>query len=112
MIRGEIWVVNLDQTTGAEIGKQRPALIVNNQTIGILPLKIIVPITGWNEKFHAFPWMVKIEPDPLNRLSKTSALDCFQVRSVSQDRLNKKVGEIENSTLRQVEDALRITLSI
>ena len=25
MIRGEIWVVNLDQTTGAEIGKQRPA---------------------------------------------------------------------------------------
>ncbi len=45
MNRGEIWMINLDPTIGAEIRKTRPALIINHNDIGILPLKIIIPIT-------------------------------------------------------------------
>jgi mRNA interferase MazF len=29
MHRGEIWLINLDPTVGAEIKKSRPAIIVN-----------------------------------------------------------------------------------
>ena len=47
MKRGEIWQVNLDPTIGAEIQKSRPAVIVSDDSIGILPLKVIVPVTGW-----------------------------------------------------------------
>lgn len=47
MNRGEVWLVNLDPTIGREINKIRPAVIVNNNAVGILPLKIIVPITDW-----------------------------------------------------------------
>ncbi len=45
MNQGEIWIINLDPTIGAEIKKTRPAVIVNDNTLGRLPLKIIVPIT-------------------------------------------------------------------
>lgn len=45
MNQGDIWLINLAPTTGAEIKKTRPAVIVNDDTLGRLPLKIIVPIT-------------------------------------------------------------------
>lgn len=45
MFRGEIWRINLDPAIGAEIRKTRPVIIVSDDEIVILPLKIIVPIT-------------------------------------------------------------------
>jgi len=57
--RGEIWLINLDPTIGAEIRKSRPAVIVNDDAIGILPLKVIVPITEWKEQYAAAPWLVR-----------------------------------------------------
>ena len=62
MKQGEIWLVNLDPAVGAEIKKTRPALIVNADAFGKLPLKIIAPITGWKESFKDVPWMVRVEP--------------------------------------------------
>jgi mRNA-degrading endonuclease toxin of MazEF toxin-antitoxin module len=47
MYRGEVWLVNLDPTVGTEISKKRPCIIVNDDAIGILPLKVIVPLTDW-----------------------------------------------------------------
>ncbi len=45
MKQGEIWLVSLDPTIGSEIQKTRPAIIVNDNTLGKLPLKIVVPLT-------------------------------------------------------------------
>lgn len=45
MFRGEIWRVNLDPTIGAEIRKSRPVVIVGDDRIGKLPLRVIVPLT-------------------------------------------------------------------
>ena len=49
MNQGEIWLVDLEPTIGAEMNKIRPALIINDNEFGKLPLKVIVPITGWKE---------------------------------------------------------------
>jgi len=53
--RGEIWLINLDPAIGAEIKKSRPAVIVNDDAIGILPLKVIVPITEWKDRYATAP---------------------------------------------------------
>jgi len=45
MQRGEIWLINLSPTLGAEMQKTRPTVIVNDDEVGILPFKVIVPIT-------------------------------------------------------------------
>ncbi len=42
MRRGQVWLINLDPTIGAEIQKIRPAAIVNDDAVGTLPLKVIV----------------------------------------------------------------------
>jgi mRNA interferase MazF len=35
--------------------KARPALIINTDTLGKLPLKIIVPITDWKDHYGNYP---------------------------------------------------------
>ncbi len=94
MKRSEIWLVNLDPTIGAEIRKTRPAVIVSSDLVGILPLRVIVPITDWKERYGVAPWMVRIEPAPATGLAKPSAADCFQVRSISTNRLVRKIGQL------------------
>ena len=53
--RGDIWLVKFNPTTGSEIGKKRPAVVVNLDSIGKLPLKIVAPITDWKAKYTHFP---------------------------------------------------------
>ena len=112
MKQSEIWLINLDPTIGSEIRKTRPAVIVNDDSLRKLPLKIIVPITDWKEKFEIAPWMIKIHPDSLNKLYKTSSADCFQVRSVSQKRFVKKIGLISEEVMNEIKYGLSKVLSI
>ncbi len=112
MKRGELWLVNLDPTVGAEIKKTRPCIIVNDDTIGALPLKIIAPLTDAKERYRTVPWMVILAPDTTNGLAKTSAIDLFQVRSVAEERLIKKVGSVSDAALAGVTTALKVVFSI
>ena len=112
MKQSEIWLIDLDPTKGAEIQKKRPAIIVNDDRLGKLPLKIIVPITDWKDRYDIAPWMVKLEPNSNNGLSKVSSADCFQIRSLSQERLIKKIGNIDNTTLDEIKEAIKKVLTI
>jgi mRNA interferase MazF len=112
MKQSEIWLINLDPTIGAEIRKTRPAIIVNDNAFGRLPLKIIVPITDWKEKFSIAPWMVKVEPDYLNNLNKISSVDCFQIRSISELRFVKQIGIVNQEVFEQIKNGLVKVLSI
>ena len=110
MRQGEIWEINLSPTVGAEIKKKRPAVIINDDAIGILPLKVIVPITAWKDRYHGAIWMVRIEPDSKNNLSKLSAVDTFQIRSISTKRLARKVGSVSSNVLDQVKTAIKAVI--
>jgi mRNA interferase MazF len=112
MKQNEIWLINLDPTIGAEIKKTRPAIIVNDNALGKLPLKIIVPITDWKDPYYIAPWMIKIDPNKKNGLTKESSADCFQIRSVSQDRFVKRLGELSDSIMEEIRIELSIVLSI
>jgi mRNA interferase MazF len=105
--QNEIWLLNLDPTIGAEIQKTRPVIIVNDNSIGKLPLKIIVPITDWKDRYELAPWMIKNEPNETNNLTKISAIDCFQIRCLSESRFIKQVGLIDE----QISDEIKIALS-
>lgn len=112
MKQNEIWMINLDPTIGAEIKKTRPAIIVNDNSLAKLPLKIIVPITEWKEKFRIAPWMVRIESDSSNGLTKTSSADCYQIRSISDQRFVRKLGEMNISKMDDIRNAMSLVLSI
>ncbi len=112
MCRGEVWLINLDPTIGAEIRKTRPAVIVNEDSIGILPLKIVVPVTEWKDRYSVAPWMVRVKPDAENGLEKTSAADAFQVGSLAQQRFVRLLGKFSISVMREISQALAVVLSI
>jgi mRNA interferase MazF len=107
MRKGEVWLINLDPTIGADIQKTRPAIIVNDDAIGILPLRVIVPLTDWKEHYQIAPWMVRIDPNTSNGLRKPSAADAFQIRSVSQARFINRLGRISSEQLLEILKAIQ-----
>jgi len=106
MKQGEIWLIDLNPTVGAEMNKTRPAVIVNDDRLGKLPLKIIVPVTDWKEHYDIAQWMITINPSLQNGLIKKSSIDCFQIRSVSENRLIKRIGHITFSEILQVKEGI------
>jgi len=104
--RGEIWLVNLDPTIGAEIKKTRPAVIISSGSVGILPVRLIAPITGWDDRYSGNIWHVLITPDTNNNLSKPSAVDVLQIRGIDTARLVHRIGKLGQKTVREITVAL------
>jgi mRNA interferase MazF len=109
-LRGEIWWVNFDPTVGAEIKKHRTAVVISQDCIGRLPLRIVVPITGWDGKFSAIPWMVRLNASPGNGLTKESTADTFQIKSVSIDRFSSKLGKLSQEQLDEICAAIQVCI--
>ena len=112
MLQKEIWQVNLTPAVGAEITKPRPCVILNSNEIGVLPLKLVAPITEYKQRYESAPWMVRLLPGKLNGLSKPSVVDLFQLRSVSQLRLNKKLGSVSDAEFELLLEAVKVVLGI
>jgi len=112
MHRGEIWLINLDPTVGAEIKKSRPAVILNVDEIGVLPLRLIVPVTTWKDRYSQAAWLVKIEPTQQNGLEQISAADTLQIRSVSVERFIHSIGKVDSKTLSAILDGVKVVLGI
>jgi len=100
--QGEVWMVEFFPKVGSEITKLRPAIVVSHDEIGRLPLKTIVPITDWKKSYGQYPWMIYIESGHTCGLTKASAVDCFQIKSFSNDRFVKKIGSIDRQTLETI----------
>ncbi len=101
--RGEVWLVNFHPQVGDEIRKARPALVLSADGVSRLELRIIVPITDWKEGYRNHYTKVELLPSSVNGLSKASAADGFQIKSLSLARFveSHPIGRL---TLAEVED--------
>jgi mRNA interferase MazF len=108
MAKGEVWLVNLDLTIADEIRKVRPAVIMNRDAIGILALRVVVPITGWQSQFQNCDWLIRVDPDKANGLDKPSAADTFQVRSISSRRFIRQLGRLTGTDMERIATGLKI----
>ncbi len=110
--RGEIWYVTFDPTVGAEIQKNRPAIIVSIPELNALPLRIVVPITEYKDKHEEFFWYIKLPPTKLNGLKKQSSANALQCKSVSINRFTKKIGVITKEQLLQITESISECIGI
>ena len=104
--RGEIRIVNLDPTVGAEIRKTRPVVMVSSDAVGVLPIKLVAPLTEWKDYLAENIWHVKIVPDGQNKLTKVSAVDALQLRGVDTRRFVEKVGSLTPVTMKSIVAAI------
>jgi len=106
--RGEVWEIRFDPSEGDEIKKIRPAVVMTAHSAGRMRLHIVVPITAWQPQFERYFWMVHLSPDAANGLSKESAADAFQVRSLSTNRFERKMGVLTDSQMDEIAAAIAV----
>jgi mRNA interferase MazF len=104
--RGEIWLVTLDPTIGAELQKTRPVVVVSSDAIGVLPIKLVAPLTEWKDYFARNVWHVKVTPDSMNGLAKTSAVDTLQLRGVDTQRFVQRLGSVSPAIMQAIVAAI------
>lgn len=110
MKRGDKYFVDFEPSVGAEIRKQRPALIIScNEANKYLKTVMAIPFSSKVEKVFPFEVFVK-END--SRLDYDSKLKIPQMRAVDKSRLKSYIGTLSSDILEQVEDAIKIHLAI
>ncbi len=95
MKRGEVWLVPLDPTTGSEIQKTRPCLIVSPDELNlVLPTLIIAPLTTGSH-----PARFRI---PVRFRGREGLILPDQIRTVARQRLITRLGKVNAATLNAV----------
>ena len=104
MIQGEIWYANLNPTKGSEQSGFRPLVIISGNLLNEhLNVVIACPLTT---KVKNYKGNVILEPNKTNKLEKTSEILVFHIRSVSKERLVRKIGDITKVELTSLKEGL------
>jgi len=115
MLRGEIRLVNLGPTRAGEASKRRPAVIVSNDGASSTAAKFgtgvvtVVPVTSNVDRVYPFQVLLPSDQSGLQRDSKAQA---EQIRSISIERVTKRVGTVPPELMLAVDEALRLHLAI
>ena len=104
MKQREIWYADLNPVKGSEQKGIRPVVVVSGNMLNkYLPIVIACPLTT---KIKAYKGNVIISPDDKNGISEKSEILTFHIRSISKERLTKKVGEITETQLNIIKQTL------
>lgn len=108
--RGEIWLTDFGVPIGHEAGYRRPAVVISSDRLNrIGAVAVVVPMTSQERRL---PTHVRVAARQSTGLSKESWAKVDDVKSVSTERLEMHLGEIDSVTLGRVEEALRLILEI
>jgi len=109
--RGEVWLANLNPRRGTEVGKTRPVLIAQAQSLldALHPSTLIIPLTT-NLIDDAAPLRVRVPAS--GRLRHASDLLIDQLRAIDNRRLiegpllqlNEELMQRTDAALREVLD--------
>ena len=92
VVRGEVWLINLDPTVGSEIQKTRPCVVISPPELhDHLRTVIVAPMTT---KSRPAPYRVSVV---FSQKKGLVLLD--QIRTIDKTRLVKKLGAVPANTL-------------
>jgi len=104
MVRGDVYMVDLNPTKGAEIRKTRPAVIISpDEMNSTLKTIIITPLTS---TIRAYPFRIDCT---FQKKRGQIALD--QIRSLDKKRLIKKMGNFSTSKMNSILNKLSVIFS-
>ncbi len=109
--RGDILLVNLEPVVGAEQGKIRPVVVIQNDFGNkTSPTTIITPITS-KRYIKEFPTNVEITKEE-SGLKTDSTILLNQIRTIDKKRIIKKLCSLNGEIMRKVNLAIKISLSL
>ncbi len=109
--RGEIYYADLSPVVGSEQGGIRPVLIVQND-VGNKhsPTVIAAAITSQKDKAK-LPTHIELDSGNCG-LAKDSVVLLEQIRTIDKKRLRERMGELDTSSMTQVNNALSISFGL
>jgi mRNA interferase MazF len=109
--RGEIWLADLNPVKGSEQAGVRPVLILQNNIINKFTSTVItLPLTT-NLRRATLPSCVAIGKGE-GGLGEDSVVLCHQLRVLDKTRLQRKLGDVSQTKLVEIEDCVLFTLGI
>lgn len=102
---GDIWLVDFGNPVGHEQGFQRPAIVVSRDDFNAGPTELVVVVPATTKQRNT-PLHVVVTP-PEGGFRQVSYIKCEDVRSISQDRLISRWGQVTPATLLAVSLRLR-----
>jgi len=104
--RGDVCWVSLDPAQNTEIRKTRPAVVVSNDSCNRYGARVVVlPITSNVTSRYPGEATIVVRGRPARVLGD-------QIRSIDKLRLRGRVATLTQDEMRDVDDALRITLAL
>lgn len=109
--RGDIYYADLSPVVGSEQGGLRPVLIVQND-VGNRhsPTVIAAAITSRMSKTR-LPTHIDVYANKVG-LAKDSVILLEQIRTIDKKRLKEKMGHLDDSLMREVDDAISISFGL
>ncbi|CAN5524256.1 type II toxin-antitoxin system PemK/MazF family toxin [soil metagenome] len=106
----EIWIADLNPRIGTETGKTRPVIVVQTDLLKAHPSTVVCPITS-NVKQDSEILRVHLKKTKFG-LKDDCDIMIDQVRAIDNNRLVKKVGEVDRETADKVRQNLKIVLDL
>lgn len=108
--RGEVWLADLGQTRGHEQAGTRPALVLSIDEFNASTARLVtvLPIT---KRERTLRTRVEVDP-PEGGLTLKSYVIGEQTRTISTDRLIKRLGATKGSTMERSSSVVRTLLGL
>lgn len=104
MKRGDVVWVTLDPVVGSEVGKRRPAIVLQNEAANRhSPTVTVIPLTTTSGRVYPFQVQIPAGEAGLDRDSKAL---CEQIRTVAKSRVQETIGSLADDRMRQLRAAL------
>jgi mRNA interferase MazF len=103
ILRGEIWWADLDSVKGFEQKGTRPVLVISHDVFNERSQTVIALALTSQEPSVGFPLVLEINSV---KLPKRSWVKMSQIRTLSTERLSKKLAKISPEELVQIIEGL------
>ena len=110
--RGEIWWASLPDPVGSEPGYRRPVLIIQSDEFNRSGIRtVICSAITTNLNLAGAPGNVQLSPRS-SGVSKPSVINVSQLISIDRTRLTERIKGIDTESMRQVDEGLRLILTL